>query len=79
MATTSSCCPPSTSRAAGRPAGAGRAGSEKRFGDPVEAALRWQEAGAEWIHLVDLDAAFGRGHNRELQAEIVGRSTSTSR
>jgi phosphoribosylanthranilate isomerase len=47
-------------------------GSEKRFGDPVEAALRWQRAGAEWIHLVDLDAAFGRGHNRELLAEIVG-------
>ncbi|MGH3347190.1 MAG: bifunctional 1-(5-phosphoribosyl)-5-((5-phosphoribosylamino)methylideneamino)imidazole-4-carboxamide isomerase/phosphoribosylanthranilate isomerase PriA [Nocardioides sp.] len=51
----------------------GVAGSEKRFGDPVEAALRWQRAGAEWIHLVDLDAAFGRGHNRALQAEIVGR------
>ena len=50
----------------------GVAGSEKRFGDPVEAALRWQEAGAEWIHLVDLDAAFGRGHNRELLAKIVG-------
>jgi phosphoribosylanthranilate isomerase len=51
----------------------GVAGSEKRFGDPVEAALRWQEAGAEWLHLVDLDAAFGRGDNRALQAEIVGR------
>jgi phosphoribosyl isomerase A len=51
----------------------GVAGSEKRFGDPVQAALRWQEAGAEWIHLVDLDAAFGRGHNRELLASIVGR------
>src|SRR5215210_2111055 len=50
----------------------GLAGSEKRFGDPIEAALRWQSAGAEWIHLVDLDAAFGRGHNRELQAKIVG-------
>ena len=50
----------------------GVAGSEKRFGDPVEAALRWQEAGAEWIHLVDLDAAFGRGNNRELLATIVG-------
>ena len=50
----------------------GVAGSEKRFGDPVEAALRWQSAGAEWLHLVDLDAAFGRGHNRELQAKIVG-------
>jgi 1-(5-phosphoribosyl)-5-[(5-phosphoribosylamino)methylideneamino] imidazole-4-carboxamide isomerase/N-(5'phosphoribosyl)anthranilate isomerase len=48
-------------------------GSEKRFGDPVEAALRWQEMGAEWLHLVDLDAAFGVGSNRELQAEIVGR------
>jgi len=51
----------------------GVAGSEKRFGDPIEAALRWQNAGAEWLHLVDLDAAFGRGNNRELQAEIVGR------
>jgi phosphoribosyl isomerase A len=50
----------------------GVAGSEKHFGDPVAAARRWQEAGAEWIHLVDLDAAFGRGHNRELQATIVG-------
>ncbi len=50
----------------------GVAGSEKRFGDPVEAALRWQNQGAQWLHLVDLDAAFGRGHNRELQAQIVG-------
>jgi phosphoribosylanthranilate isomerase len=50
----------------------GVAGSEKRFGDPLEAALRWQTAGAEWLHLVDLDAAFGRGDNRELQAKIVG-------
>jgi phosphoribosylanthranilate isomerase len=51
----------------------GVAGSEKRFGDPVEAALRWQRAGAEWLHLVDVDAAVGRGNNRELQAQIVGR------
>jgi len=50
----------------------GVAGSEKRFGDPIEAALRWQAMGAEWIHLVDLDAAFGRGENRELLARIVG-------
>jgi phosphoribosylanthranilate isomerase len=50
----------------------GVAGSEKRFGDPVEAALNWQTRGAEWIHLVDLDAAFGRGHNRDLLAQIVG-------
>src|SRR3954452_755421 len=34
--------------------------------------MRWQDAGSEWLHLVDLDAAFGRGTNRELQAEIVG-------
>jgi phosphoribosylanthranilate isomerase len=51
----------------------GLAGSEKRFGDPLEAALRWQAGGADWIHLVDLDAAFGRGHNRELLAGIVAR------
>ncbi len=50
----------------------GVAGSEKRFGDPLEAALNWQRRGAEWIHLVDLDAAFGRGENRELLARIVG-------
>jgi phosphoribosyl isomerase A len=50
----------------------GVAGSEKRFGDPVQAALNWQRQGAEWLHVVDLDAAFGRGHNRELLAEIVG-------
>jgi 1-(5-phosphoribosyl)-5-[(5-phosphoribosylamino)methylideneamino] imidazole-4-carboxamide isomerase/N-(5'phosphoribosyl)anthranilate isomerase len=49
----------------------GKAGSEKRFGDPRAAAQRWQDAGAEWIHLVDLDAAFGRGHNAEIIAEIT--------
>jgi phosphoribosylanthranilate isomerase len=51
----------------------GVAGSGGRFGDPWEAAQAWQDAGAEWIHLVDLDAAFGRGSNRELIASIVGR------
>ncbi len=51
----------------------GIAGSGWEFGEPVEAALRWQEQGAEWIHLVDLDAAFGTGSNAELLAEIVGR------
>jgi phosphoribosylanthranilate isomerase len=50
----------------------GVAGSEKQFGDPLEAALNWQRRGAEWVHLVDLDAAFGRGHNRALLASIVG-------
>ncbi|GGM37354.1 1-(5-phosphoribosyl)-5-[(5-phosphoribosylamino) methylideneamino] imidazole-4-carboxamide isomerase [Longimycelium tulufanense] len=51
----------------------GEAGSETSYGDPLEAALAWQEGGADWIHLVDLDAAFGRGTNRELLADLVGR------
>jgi phosphoribosyl isomerase A len=51
----------------------GAAGTETGYGDPVAAALAWQSAGAEWIHLVDLDAAFGRGANAELLAEVVGR------
>lgn len=51
----------------------GAAGSETTYGDPLAAALAWQEAGAEWIHLVDLDRAFGRGTNQELLAEVVGR------
>ena len=51
----------------------GEAGSETSYGDPIEAALQWQTDGAEWVHLVDLDAAFGRGSNRELLAEVVGR------
>lgn len=50
----------------------GEAGTETSYGDPLAAALAWQEAGAEWIHLVDLDAAFGRGANRELVGKIVG-------
>ncbi|GGR81559.1 1-(5-phosphoribosyl)-5-[(5-phosphoribosylamino) methylideneamino] imidazole-4-carboxamide isomerase [Micromonospora fulviviridis] len=49
----------------------GAAGSETAYGDPVEAALTWQADGAEWIHLVDLDAAFGRGTNAHLLAEVV--------
>ncbi len=51
----------------------GAAGSETSYGDPVAAALAWQEAGAEWIHLVDLDAAFGRGSNADLLAQVVGK------
>ncbi len=46
-------------------------GSEKVFGDPIEAALRWQEMGAEWIHLVDLDAAFGKGSNASVLEEVT--------
>ncbi len=51
----------------------GEAGSETSYGDPVAAALEWQAGGAEWIHLVDLDAAFGRGSNAELLADVVAR------
>jgi len=51
----------------------GAAGSETSYGSPLEAALNWQRDGAEWIHLVDLDAAFGRGNNSDLIAEVVGR------
>lgn len=49
----------------------GRAGTETSYGDPVDAALRFQRDGAEWIHLVDLDAAFGRGENRDVLARVV--------
>jgi 1-(5-phosphoribosyl)-5-[(5-phosphoribosylamino)methylideneamino] imidazole-4-carboxamide isomerase/N-(5'phosphoribosyl)anthranilate isomerase len=51
----------------------GAVGSETSYGDPLEAALAFQEQGAEWIHLVDIDAAFGRGSNAALLAEVVGR------
>ncbi len=51
----------------------GAAGSETSYGDPLDAALAWQADGAEWIHLVDLDAAFGRGSNAAQLADVVGR------
>ena len=51
----------------------GEAGSETCYGDPLDAALAWQRDGAEWIHLVDLDAAFGRGSNRDLLASVIAR------
>ena len=51
----------------------GASGSETSYGEPLAAALAWQTAGAEWIHLVDLDAAFGTGDNRALLAEVTGR------
>ncbi|ACQ80639.1 bifunctional HisA/TrpF protein [Beutenbergia cavernae DSM 12333] len=50
----------------------GVAGTGGEYGDPVAAAQAWVDAGAEWLHLVDLDAAFGRGSNAPLLAEIVG-------
>jgi 1-(5-phosphoribosyl)-5-[(5-phosphoribosylamino)methylideneamino] imidazole-4-carboxamide isomerase/N-(5'phosphoribosyl)anthranilate isomerase len=49
----------------------GEAGSETGYGSPVDAALEWTSQGAEWIHLVDLDAAFGRGENRSVIAEVI--------
>ena len=52
----------------------GEAGTEEDFGHPLKAAQDWIAAGAEWIHLVDLDAAFGRGHNREVIADVVAQS-----
>ncbi|MCH0562783.1 MULTISPECIES: bifunctional 1-(5-phosphoribosyl)-5-((5-phosphoribosylamino)methylideneamino)imidazole-4-carboxamide isomerase/phosphoribosylanthranilate isomerase PriA [unclassified Streptomyces] len=51
----------------------GESGTETSYGPPLEAALAWQRAGAEWLHLVDLDAAFGTGDNRQLIAEVAER------
>lgn len=50
----------------------GEAGSETSYGSPRDAALAWQNDGAQWVHLVDLDAAFGTGSNRELLAAVIG-------
>jgi len=47
--------------------------AETAYGNPLEVALEFQAAGAEWLHLVDLDAAFGRAENSALLAEVVGR------
>ena len=49
----------------------GEAGSETSYGDPVDAAAEWADQGAEWIHLVDLDAAFGRGNNHALLKKVI--------
>ncbi len=49
----------------------GIAESGRQYGDPLEAALEWQRQGSEWLHLVDLDGAFGRGSNHELLAQVV--------
>ena len=55
----------------------GEAGTEESFGHPLQAALDWIEAGAEWIHLVDLDAAFGRGNNQAVIQEVIQQSGQT--
>ncbi len=49
----------------------GAAGSETNYGDPIAAANEWADQGAEWIHLVDLDAAFGRGSNLPLLKKVI--------
>jgi 1-(5-phosphoribosyl)-5-[(5-phosphoribosylamino)methylideneamino] imidazole-4-carboxamide isomerase/N-(5'phosphoribosyl)anthranilate isomerase len=51
----------------------GELSAETAYGNPLEVALEFQAAGAEWLHLVDLDAAFGRGENTALLAEVVGK------
>jgi phosphoribosylanthranilate isomerase len=51
----------------------GELGTETSYGSPLDAALAWQEQGAEWIHLVDLDEAFGKGSNRELLKEVTAK------
>ena len=51
----------------------GELARESIYGSPLEVALEFQNSGAEWLHLVDLDAAFGRGENSVLLAEVVGR------
>ena len=51
----------------------GELDAETAYGNPLEVALEFQAAGAEWLHLVDLDAAFDRGENSALLAEVVGR------
>ena len=52
----------------------GEAGTETNYGNPVDAALDWIEQGAEWVHLVDLDAAFGRGNNAAILRKVIRQS-----
>ena len=49
----------------------GSAGTETAYGDPLDAAKNFLEQGAEWLHLVDLDAAFGRGENTAVIRRVV--------
>ena len=55
----------------------GEAGTEESYGHPLQAAMDWIQAGAEWIHLVDLDAAFGRGNNQEVIRDVIEQSGQT--
>ncbi|MFM8502797.1 MAG: bifunctional 1-(5-phosphoribosyl)-5-((5-phosphoribosylamino)methylideneamino)imidazole-4-carboxamide isomerase/phosphoribosylanthranilate isomerase PriA [Actinomycetota bacterium] len=51
----------------------GELSAESQYGEPLEAAMAFQNAGAEWIHLVDLDAAFGTGENQDLLREVISK------
>ena len=55
----------------------GEAGTETSFGAPIDAAREWIEQGAEWIHLVDLDAAFGRGNNYALIKDVISKTPTS--
>ena len=55
----------------------GEAGSETSYGSPVDAAQEWVDQGAEWIHLVDLDAAFGRGDNHAVIRKVIKNTPRT--
>ncbi|MEO0048776.1 MAG: hypothetical protein RL556_108 [Actinomycetota bacterium] len=57
----------------------GEAGSETDYGHPIDAAGAWLDAGAEWIHLVDLDAAFGRGDNRALLESVIAATADRAK
>jgi 1-(5-phosphoribosyl)-5-[(5-phosphoribosylamino)methylideneamino] imidazole-4-carboxamide isomerase/N-(5'phosphoribosyl)anthranilate isomerase len=49
----------------------GELANQSNYGAPLDAALDFQSAGAEWIHLVDLDAAFGIGSNHEILTDVI--------
>ena len=51
----------------------GELSQETSYGAPIDAALDFQNSGAQWLHLVDLDAAFGIGSNHEILADVVGK------
>jgi len=48
----------------------GEPGTEEFFGDPVEMAVEWKQAGASMLHIIDLDAALGTGDNLETVLRI---------
>lgn len=49
----------------------GASDSATSYGEPIDAASDWADQGADWIHLVDLDAAFGRGNNHALIKKVI--------